>query len=212
MYFSSLEFKLMSCPHPGGPGPWFCALLFNILFNPSQKSKKQTHLIAHTLPHLAVDILNRNAKDDTCWVMMNKVGPFSDWGECVAYLNMWTTKTRGQKRRLDRGFELFVEFYALLGLHFWCQYEEKESVIGKYNTHKREQQQRLNNEMTILNEEEEEEDAGEINRKKRKKQNSSSSSNVLLSLGDAQTYFNSPTHSISVEMIRNITLKKVKIK
>jgi ABC-type Zn2+ transport system substrate-binding protein/surface adhesin len=41
---------------PGGQGPWFVALLFNT----SRDCKKQTHLVAHTHPHMAMDILNKS--------------------------------------------------------------------------------------------------------------------------------------------------------
>ena len=42
--------------HPGGPGPWFVALLFNT----NGKDKKQSEIVSHTYPHFMVDFLNKN--------------------------------------------------------------------------------------------------------------------------------------------------------
>jgi hypothetical protein len=119
---------------PGGLGPWFCSLLFNT----SEKCKKQTHLVAHTFPHLALDALNKKATTTTttaienCWVMMIKIGPFERWEECVSFLNLWTTKTRGKTRRLERGVELFKIYHARYALKMWVQTKTKQQVVEEY--------------------------------------------------------------------------------
>lgn len=125
-------FQEMSCTVPGGQGPWFVCLLFNT----SEKSKKQTHLLAHTHPHLIVEYLNKgsankNNEDANCWVIIIKVGPFTNWQQCVAYLNLWTDKTRGKSRRIERGIEIFTEYYKTMGLVMWVQRDEKEVAIKK---------------------------------------------------------------------------------
>lgn len=122
----------MSCTIPGGQGPWFVSLLFNT----SEKSKKQTHLLAHTHPHLIVEYLNKgsankNNEDTNCWVIMIKVGPFTNWQKCVAYLNLWTHKTRGKSRRIERGIEIFTEYCKAMGLVMWVQRDEKDVAIRK---------------------------------------------------------------------------------
>lgn len=116
----------------GGMGPWFCALLFNT----SEECKKQTHLLAHTLPHLAPDVLNKSESDD-CWVTIIKVGPFEVWDECVAYLNLWTLRTRGRLRRLERGIEIFRKYAKPLGLTFWYQNETRETIMEQHKRYKR---------------------------------------------------------------------------
>lgn len=102
---------------PGGLGPWFCALFFNL----NRKSKKQTHLIAHTWPHLAGDLLNKPGGKDA-WIMMLKVGPFAQSDAAEAFLALWTGHNKGQQRRLERGIELYARYrhqYAELVL--WGQ-------------------------------------------------------------------------------------------
>lgn len=117
----------MACSSPGGLGPWFVALLFNT----SDESKKQTHLVAHTLPHLATDILNKATASDkkSYWVIMAKVGPFENWADCIAYLNLWTFRTRGRKKRLERGIELWEQFRHKLGLTLWAQTNERDTIL-----------------------------------------------------------------------------------
>ncbi len=79
--------------YPGGMGPWFAALLLNV----SSGSKKQTHLVGHTFPQLAEDVLNKTSgKGKAQWVMVNKVGPFQEWSQCLGYLNEWAKQVRGQ--------------------------------------------------------------------------------------------------------------------
>lgn len=110
----------------GGPGPWFCSLLLNT----SETSKKQTHLIAHTMPHLAVDIFNKSKTDKSyCWVMLLKIGPFNVWSEAVAFLNLWTDKTRGKSRRLERGLELFSMYGHAHNLCLWGQTKTQQEIL-----------------------------------------------------------------------------------
>jgi hypothetical protein len=106
------------CDYPGGYGPWFVALLFN----PSDKSKKQTHLLPHTMPHLAIDALNKGHRGGNGhWLIMIKVGPFASWSQCVAYAHEWTVRTRGRGRRLERGVELYAQHGQPMGLTMWVQ-------------------------------------------------------------------------------------------
>jgi hypothetical protein len=49
---------------PGGLGPWFCSLFFNT--STSEKCKKQTHIVAHTYPHLVLDAMNRKEGKRRC--------------------------------------------------------------------------------------------------------------------------------------------------
>jgi hypothetical protein len=98
--------------------------------------KKQTHLIAHTMPHLAVDVLNkmpkRKSKQTNCWVMILKIGPFNVWSDAVSFLNLWTEKTRGKARRLERGLELYEMYRTEHDLQIWGQTHTREEMIEKY--------------------------------------------------------------------------------
>jgi len=126
---------------PGGQGPWFVALLFNT----SDDCKKQTHLVAHTHPHMAMDILNKavttegtsNERDENYWVIMMKVGPFEDWNKCVEYLHLWSSKIRGPMRRLERGLEIFSKYRNQLNLTMWAQHETKIRILALKNDSKR---------------------------------------------------------------------------
>jgi Ni/Co efflux regulator RcnB len=160
---------------PGFFGPWFVGLLFNT----SRKCKKQTHLIAHTLPHLAVDYLNKpvaaiapattaapaaaaaaiavaskkkkktsrkkkredneeeedeeeEEEEEGCWVMILKIGPFEQWSNAMAFLNMWTSKTRGKTRRLERGIELFNDYKDAYNLRMWIQQVDCASSLDQF--------------------------------------------------------------------------------
>lgn len=151
---------------PGGPGPWFCSLLFNT----SDDSKKQTHLIAHTVPHLAVEVLNTEKKrkrrrgsaaaaqqqqqqdeedlEDVsaaanataaaeCWIMILKIGPFNVWSDAVAFLNLWTGKTRGKARRLERGLELYEQYAVAYQLNLWGQSLDKSTALNIFHEQQR---------------------------------------------------------------------------
>lgn len=117
---------------PGGLGPWFVVLAFNT--STSEKCKKHTHLVAHTLPHLAIDNLKRShsqgldPKADDFWVIMMKVGPFEDWNVCVSYLNEWNMQTRGRTRRLERGWNLYTRYKSTYHLCMWGQYHDLETM------------------------------------------------------------------------------------
>lgn len=113
--------------HPGGCGPWFVALLFNT----STECKKQTHLICHTYPHLAIDVLNKTTGQ---WVIILKVGPFCDWKCGLAYLEEWTIHTRGRVHRLDRGIELYVKYKDILQLSMWALYKTREECLLEFKT------------------------------------------------------------------------------
>ncbi len=119
--------------YPGGMGPWFVSLLLNV----STKSKKQTHLIAHTYPQLAADALNKTSgKGKAQWMVVSKIGPFNDWDDCLTYLDKWVTQTRGhevkrvrgQERHLKRGREVFEDNYRKMGLTMWTREVEGDTL------------------------------------------------------------------------------------
>jgi hypothetical protein len=119
---------------PGGPGPWFCCLLFN---TSTTKCKKQTHLIAHTLPHLAVDVLNKASplqEKSDCWVAILKIGPFEKWCDCVSFLQLWTNHTRGKLRRLERGMELFYAYHQQYQLRAWLQSKTRDETVAEHES------------------------------------------------------------------------------
>lgn len=103
---------------PGGMGPWFVVLACNTSL--SANCKKHTHLMAHTMPHLAIDCLKRGGANEF-WVILHKVGPFEDWKQCVAYLHQWNAQTRGRLRRIERGWLLYKQHKDELGLSMWSQ-------------------------------------------------------------------------------------------
>jgi len=131
----------------GGFGPWYCSLLFNT----SKDSKKQTHLIAHSNPGLFPVIMNHRLRPHSSgrcgkrrkrtggihtgvgWVMMQKIGPVSSWGNCVAFLSLWTDRTRGKSRRLERGVELFSAYANTEGenLTLWSIMDTKDAVMKR---------------------------------------------------------------------------------
>jgi hypothetical protein len=173
----------------GGMGPWFVALLFNT----SDECKKQTHLLAHTMPHLASDVLNKTDSDD-CWIIIIKVGPFEIWDDCVAYLNLWTSRTRGRLRRLERGVEIFRMYANKLGLTFWYQTQSKEHALEQHKSYK-------TSKKVITHQE-----SGPVITKKR-------SSDQIIHLNDAESIFcnNVPLENLTLAMIKSVQLKKVKV-
>jgi hypothetical protein len=143
--------KNVSLPPPGGFGPWFCAFIVNTATHP----KKYTHVVAHTLPHLVVDALNRTAaaaapemvpgkekkrlrednNDNDCWIMVFKIGPFSHWADSVAFLNQWICKTRGKHHRMERGLELFSMYREQFHLCLWTQTRKRDEALDYYWDH-----------------------------------------------------------------------------
>lgn len=105
----------------GGPGPWFAALLLKTVAADDASGSRQTRLIAHTYPHLALDILNRGQNK---WIIMSKVGPFEAWADCAAFVAQWTKHTRGPERHLKRGHELYDRYARSCRLQYWQQQEE----------------------------------------------------------------------------------------
>lgn len=175
----------MTCA--GGFGPWFCTLLFNT----SDECKKQTHLLAHTMPHLACDMLNRTESDD-CWVILIKVGPFQVWDDCVAYLNLWTSRTRGRIRRMERGIEIFKHYAPRLGLTFWYQPNNKETVLAQHHQYKRTKKIEAPSNVRA---------AAKRNRER-------------IDLQDSEAIFcnNVPAENLTVGMLQSVQLKKIKPK
>ncbi|MBX9635990.1 MAG: hypothetical protein K2Q45_00375 [Nitrosomonas sp.] len=117
------------------------------------------------MPHLAVDVLNTEKKrkrkrgnqadeeDDEeakrdnastaaveCWIMILKIGPFNVWSDAVAFLNLWTGKTRGKARRLERGLELYEQYGKEYSLNLWGQSIDKSTAL---NVFQEQQRQRL---------------------------------------------------------------------
>jgi len=132
---------------PGGPGPWYCCLLMNM----SETCKKQTHVFAHTYPHLAVDRLNQPAQtllsethrrrrkrrveqqqQDACWVMVLMIGRFEAWNDAVAFLHLWMDHTRGKLRRLERGVELFKRYCEHYSLTLWSEDRHRDAIVDAF--------------------------------------------------------------------------------
>jgi len=131
-------------------GPWFCSLFFNT----SSECKKQTHLEAHTYPHLAEDALNRgNTSDKECWVTILKVGPFEKWEHAVTFRDLWASHTRGKMFRLERGIHLYKQYKDAYNLKVWAQTENSTDALKRYIG----EEKRVDNEWRKEEEEEEEE-------------------------------------------------------
>jgi hypothetical protein len=122
---------------PGGFGPWFCAFMVNT----GEKPKKFTHVAAHTMPHLLVDALNRTGettngaksrkrtREQDCWIMVFKIGPFNYWQDSVDFLNQWLCKTRGKIHRMERGLELFSMYRQRFHLCLWTQPRKRDDAL-----------------------------------------------------------------------------------
>ena len=63
--------------------------------------------------------------------MILKIGPFDLWSEAVTFLNLWSDKTRGKSRRLERGLELFAMYGHVHNLCLWGQSETQEEILQK---------------------------------------------------------------------------------
>ena len=100
---------------PGGQGPWFAALLVNISHAPAE-GRRQTRLVSHTYPHLALDVLNRG---ESKWIIMRKVGPFEVWTDCTTFVSQWACKIRGPERHVKRGQQLYDWYARSHRLHCW---------------------------------------------------------------------------------------------
>jgi hypothetical protein len=108
------------------------------------RPKKYTHVVAHTLPHLVVDVLNRNESStsnkkrsgsDDCWIMVFKIGPFTHWLDSVAFLNQWLCKTRGKTHRMERGLELFAAHREQFNLRLWTQTRKRDEALDYFWNH-----------------------------------------------------------------------------
>ena len=127
---------------PGGLGPWFCGLFFNTC----QKSKKQTHVIAHTQLSWASMHLNKQAKyvqSNVGWVAVMKVGPFSSWQNAVSFVYLWTDKTRGKCPRILQGQQLFKMCAQQFNLRLWVinkTYQQIATQRIKQNADKQKKQ------------------------------------------------------------------------
>lgn len=115
----------MCADKPGGMGPWFNCLFFNT----NERSKKKTHLLAHTLPHLGLDYLNRNSEG---WAIIQKIGPFEVWQDAVDFHKAWNEKTRGKVPRFERGLELYHMYKDTYNLKLWMPTQTQEEVIQTF--------------------------------------------------------------------------------
>lgn len=114
------------CDKPGGLGPWFNCLFFNT----HDKSKKKTHIIAHTHPHLGLDYLNRNYEG---WAIVQKIGPFERWQDAVDFHKAWNEKTRGKVPRFERGIELFCLYKDRYRLNLWMPVDKtQQDIISEF--------------------------------------------------------------------------------
>lgn len=135
---------------PGGYGPWFCAFVVNT----AHKPKKHTHVVAHSMPHLVVDALNRttatpattvaakkrerdeednDASSENCWIIVFKIGPFERWADSVAFLAQWLSRTRGKIHRIERGLQLFSAYREQFNLCLWTQTRQKEEALAHFH-------------------------------------------------------------------------------
>jgi len=107
--------------HKGGPGPWFCALYFNLA--DAKGTKKQTDLRVHTYPLLFEHVLNGSRVAASCqgWIIIMMVGYFERWRDAVAYHTLWASQTRGKFRRIQRGLDLFHTYAHAYNLRLWIQ-------------------------------------------------------------------------------------------
>lgn len=108
--------------HKGGPGPWFCALYFNLA--DAKGTKKQTDLRVHTYPLLIEHVLNGSKMaSSSCqgWIIIMMVGYFERWRDAVAYHTLWASQTRGKFRRIQRGLDLFHTYAMKYNLRLWIQ-------------------------------------------------------------------------------------------
>jgi hypothetical protein len=109
--------------HPGGPGPWFVALLFNT----NARDKKQSELVSHTYPHFVVDFLNKNAPANAPWILFMKIGPCESWHQSLAFLESWSHKARSKTARIERGIQLWQEHQDDITL--WIEARQKNEAI-----------------------------------------------------------------------------------
>jgi len=109
--------------HPGGPGPWFAALLFNT----NAKDKKQSKIISHTYPHFMVDFLNKNTPLDAPWVLLMKIGPFQNWQDSLSFVTLWSHKTKSKTARIEKGIQLWSEHAYEITL--WIEQRQKNQMI-----------------------------------------------------------------------------------
>jgi hypothetical protein len=61
--------------------------------------------------------------------MMLKVGPFSDWDICFAFLKQWMGRKRGKQRRLERGIELYALYREAYDLVLWSQTQTQPPLL-----------------------------------------------------------------------------------
>ena len=67
--------------------------------------------------------------------MILKIGPFNIWSDAMSFLNLWTEKTRGKARRLERGLELFEMYRERHQLSLWGQTQDKERAVKAHAEH-----------------------------------------------------------------------------
>ncbi len=192
----------------GGLGPWYVSLLFNT----SKKCKKQTHLVAHTSPHLVVDFMNKPApstekkrqkeEEEDCWIMIVKIGPFDSYNNSCAFKKLWTNQTRGKMRRLERGVELFNMYRAQYNLKMWSEVRLRDDVL-KLFFHPSSSALQLPPPTEVMSEgDEEQEDQVAVTAAERKR-GAGNGSRVRLTLEDMKQIFNNGK-DVTVEMLKDI--------
>lgn len=118
---------------PGGYGPWFCGFLVNT----GNEPKKHTHVVVHAMPHLIADALNRPqgvaaGTEQSCWILVLKIGPFVHWKDGVAFLQLWLRQTRGKIHRIERGIELFCQYRERYSLYLWSQTRHRDAAVAHW--------------------------------------------------------------------------------
>lgn len=124
----------------GGLGPWFCALLVKTLQD--RRSKRQSKLVLHTLPHMVADWLNSEVSDAArsegeCWVELLRVGPFRRWSEAVQFYSLWCSSARGKMRRVDRGLQLYRQYGQHYQLRAWGQTRDRDFFVERKRRRRR---------------------------------------------------------------------------
>lgn len=94
-------------------------------------------MVAHTLPHLVVDALNQSTgevdKNNGCWILILKIGPFTHWKDSVAFLQHWLTRTRGIVHRIERGIDLYCQYREQYALNLWSQTRHRDDAIAYWH-------------------------------------------------------------------------------
>jgi hypothetical protein len=95
----------------GGPGPWFVFLLVN-------RQTKYSEVVAHSYPHLMVEVLNFSKKQAQ-WFCQIMIGPFESWLLCLHIIRQWTD-CKQLKTRIEQAKKIFKEHSKMQqDIYFW---------------------------------------------------------------------------------------------